>query len=140
MNIMKFLPAVTLLLALNVNAQRNHRENQNMTVEQRVERGSEHAQKELGLTPDQKEKWKTAARERIGANDALREKMKGSTTPEQRKQLREEARKNNSRFDDAVTGMLDAGQKQKYEAKKKERVEKRRQHRKKHADGIDDED
>jgi hypothetical protein len=109
-------------------------------IEQRVEKGAENAQKELALSADQKERWKAAARERMTANDALREKMKGSTTPEERKKIREEMRGNNRRFDESVSGMLDAGQKAKYEKMKKERMEKRKGRGNGKHDDMDDAD
>jgi hypothetical protein len=141
MNILKFIPLMGLaLIGFQAQGQNKHKGERGLSVEERVEKGANHAEKELGLRGDQKEKWKTAARERMQANDALRQKMKGSTTPDERKKMHEEAKANNKRFDEAVSAFLDADQKPKYETLKKKRMEKRRDHIKKKMDDIDDED
>lgn len=92
-----------------------------ISVDQRVKNQSDRAEKELGLNSEQKLKWEAALRERITANKPIKEKLRGATTPEERKQLNAEAKSNMKKFDDTVGLILTPEQKAKYEAKKKEK-------------------
>ncbi|MBA3663862.1 MAG: hypothetical protein H0W61_06600 [Bacteroidetes bacterium] len=107
----------------------------NLTPEDRAKRGTDRAAKEFGLTADQKTKWEAATLERIKANSPLHEKMKGSTTPEERKALHVQAKTNNEKFDSTVKGFLTAEQKTKYDAKIEELKKKRKEQ---HKDGKDE--
>lgn len=97
----------------------------NATPEEKAKNGANHAEKKLGLTADQKSKWEAAALTRIQSNEPLRAKMKGSTTPEERKQIHTSVKENNKKFDETVNGFLTAEQKVKFEAMKKEHRDKR---------------
>jgi Spy/CpxP family protein refolding chaperone len=113
------------------------------TPEERAARGAERAAKDLGLSADQKSKWQTAALERINANAPLHEKMKGSTTPEERKSLHQQAKANNEKFDNTVKGFLTPDQNTKYEQMKADRKQKMKEHHKgkaEHDHPIDDGD
>jgi len=115
----------------------------NLSPEDRAKRSANRAEKEFSLTADQKTKWEAATLERIKANAPLHEKMKGSTTPEERKKLHAEAKVNIDKFENTVKGFLTADQKTKFDAKKEEIKKKRKEH---HKDGneppheIDDQD
>lgn len=93
-------------------------EKANMTPEERAKKSAGRAEKELTLTADQKAKWESAALERIKANQPLREKMKGSTTPEERKTIHSQAKGNMDKFDQTVKGFLTAEQNTKWEQMK----------------------
>ena len=54
---------------------------------------------------------------------AIREKLKGSTTPEERKKLHSEAKANNDKFNTTVSGFLTADQKTKFDKMKTEKQE-----------------
>lgn len=98
--------------------------NKNATPEERAKKGADHAEKKLGLTADQKAKWEAAALERIKANEPHKEKMKGSTTPAERKDIHTAVKANNDKFDATVNAMLTPEQKAKFENEKKERKAK----------------
>ncbi|MBK9284181.1 MAG: hypothetical protein IPM51_07640 [Sphingobacteriaceae bacterium] len=102
------------------------KEMKNKTPEERAKAGANHAEKKLGLTADQKTKWEAACLERIKGNDPHRVKLKGSTTPDERKQIHADVRANNKKFDEAVNSLLTDEQKVKHEAIKKEKMEKRK--------------
>ncbi|MGZ3919133.1 MAG: hypothetical protein ACXVNM_08085 [Bacteroidia bacterium] len=115
----------------------------NLSPEDRAKKSANRAEKEFSLTADQKTKWEAATLERIKANAPLREKMKGSTTPEERKKLHADAKVNIDKFENTVKGFLTAEQKTKFDAKTEEMKKKRMEHQK---DGkeppheIDDQD
>lgn len=114
-----------------------------MSLEDRAKRSANRAEKELSLTADQKSKWETATLERLKANAPLREKMKGSTTPDERKKIHAEAKANIEKFQTTVRGFLNADQKAKFDAKCEELKKKHEEHRKKHNEephDIDDQD
>jgi hypothetical protein len=114
-----------------------------MSLEDRAKRSANRAEKEFALTADQKTKWEAATLERLKANAPLHEKMKGSTTPDERKKLHAEAKTNIDKFETTVKGFLTADQKAKFDAKKDEMKKKREEHRKKHNEEpheIDDQD
>jgi Spy/CpxP family protein refolding chaperone len=113
------------------------------TPQERAQRGAERAAKELGLSADQKSKWEAAALERINANAPLHEKMKASTTPEDRKALHQQAKANNEKFDNTVKGFLTPDQNTKYEQMKADRKQKMKEHHQgkpEHDHPIDDGD
>jgi hypothetical protein len=99
---------------------------QNKTPDERADMEADRAEKELGLNADQKAKWEAAVKERAAANSGLKEKMKGSTTPEERKQLHAQLKANNQKFDESASVFLNADQKAKYDQRKNERMEKRK--------------
>lgn len=92
-----------------------------LSIDQRVKNQSDKAEKDLGLSAEQKTKWANAVRNRITANKPIKEKLQGSTTPDERKKLHAEAKANMKKFDDEVNLFLTPEQKLKYEAKKKEK-------------------
>jgi hypothetical protein len=96
-----------------------------MSPEERAKMETQHAEKKLSLTADQKPKWESASLTRIKANQPFHEKMKGSTTPEERKELHKSIQGNNEAFDKSVNEFLTADQKTKWEAEKKERKDRR---------------
>ncbi len=100
-----------------------------VSIDQRVKNQTDKAEKDLGLTTEQKVKWEAAVRERITANKPIKEKLQGSTTPEERKKLHGDAKANMKKFDDTVALFLTPEQKAKYEAKKKEKKDKVEKHK-----------
>jgi len=89
------------------------------TPEERAKSGANWAEKKLGLNATQKADWEVAALKRIMVNQPLRDKLKGSTTPEERKGLHEQIKANNDAFDVSVGGFLTPEQKTKFETIKK---------------------
>lgn len=92
-----------------------------LTPEERAKKSTNRAEKELGLNADQKAKWEAATLERINANQPLREKMKGSTTPDERKTLHSQAKANMEKFDANVNGFLTAEQQEAWTKMKEKR-------------------
>ncbi|MDX2172693.1 MAG: hypothetical protein SFY56_06190 [Bacteroidota bacterium] len=85
------------------------------TPEEHAKHGAKWATKNLGLTADQTPKWEAAALTRINANAPLREKLKGSTTPDERKATHQQMKANMEKFDAEVNGFLTPEQKTKWE-------------------------
>ncbi len=85
-----------------------------LSAEEKAAKEANKAEKELGLSADQKSKWQAAALKRLHTNKPLIEKMQGSTTPEERKQLKSEIRTNGKTFDQTVSAMLTPEQLTKY--------------------------
>lgn len=108
-------------LALASNAQN---EKEKLTPEAHAKQGAEWASKKLELDAVQQRKWYDAALARINANAPLREKLKGSTTPDERKSIHKEMHNNMETFDTAVNGFLTADQKTKWEQIKAEKKAK----------------
>lgn len=104
---------------------KNH---QNMPVEERAKNNTIKAEKELALTADQKIKWEAASLERMKQNEPLKQKMQGSTTPDERKSLRQQMRANNQKFVQTVLTFLTPDQKTKFEAMKKAKPGKGKGH------------
>ena len=104
---------------------------QDLSPDERASREAEHMAQKLALNAEQKEQWRAAALERLLANAPLKEKMRGSTTPEERHALRAKVRENQMEFDRKVQESLTAEQKTKLEAHRAERREhkKGRRHR-----------
>lgn len=96
----------------------------NKSPEERAKHGANWAEKKLGLNADQKTKWETACLERIKANEPHKEKMRGSTTPEERKAIHQQVKANNENFDKTVNGFLTPEQQAKWEQHKKDQREK----------------
>lgn len=92
-----------------------------LTADERAAKDTQWAVDKLGLTADQKTKWQAAVIERVNANDAIKEKFRGSTTPEERANLKTQMKANSDKFDTTVNGFLTADQKTKFEAAKKEK-------------------
>ena len=112
------------------NGNQNKEQHKNLSPDERAKKETNKASSELGLTEDQKMKWEQASMERIAANAPLKEKMQGSTTPEERKSLKSQIKSNNKKFDESVLAFLTTEQKSKYEAfKQKKKEEKHKQHK-----------
>jgi hypothetical protein len=79
---------------------------QKQSPDERASSQAAKAQKELGLNEEQKIKYEYAARERAMANSEIREKMKGSTTPEERAQLHAQKKANNKTFESNISAFL----------------------------------
>ena len=92
-----------------------------MTPEERAKKGADHAEKKLGLNADQKAQWEVAALKRNMVNQPLHEQLKGSTTPEQRKDIHKQIKANNDAFETSVNAFLTAEQKTKFVQMKEER-------------------
>ncbi|MFN0047779.1 MAG: hypothetical protein ACKVOU_01500 [Cytophagales bacterium] len=106
----------------------------NMTPEERAKKGADSAEKKLGLNTQQKADWEAAALARISANKALKDKMKGSTTPGERKEMKTQFKTNMDAFDAKVKAFLTPDQLTKYEQIKQKRLGKRK------AGKVDDND
>jgi len=83
--------------------------------EEHSKKSADWATKNLGLDGDQKVKWQKAAFERITSNSPLREKLKGPTTPEERKPVHQQMKANMDKFNTDVNTFLTADQKIKWE-------------------------
>lgn len=103
------------------------------TPDEKVALQVQRAEKDLALTATQKAEWERISLERILANEPLKEKLKGSTTPEERKEIRQQMRSNQERFHNSAQKILTPEQKEKYESIRKDRMDrhgKRKGHRK----------
>lgn len=98
-------------------------ERKNMTADEKAQQGANRAEKKLGLNADQKAKWLAASKERIAANEPIRTKLQGSTTPQERKALHAQAEANNDKFETTVKGFLTPEQTMVFEKMKKEKQE-----------------
>jgi hypothetical protein len=92
-----------------------------LTPEERSKKSANHAEKKLALTAQQKADWEVAALKRAMVNDPLQEQLKGSTTPEQRKDIHQKIKANNEAFETSVNFFLTAEQKTKFAQMKEER-------------------
>ena len=110
---------------------RTHKDLPAVTVEERAKKDAERAEKKLALSSDQKAKWELAALEKARANESLATKMKGSTTPEERKAIHSQMRSNKDKFNTTVSSLLTPEQKTKYEQMKKDR-QAQHMHKNKH--------
>lgn len=125
---------VTSLFASQINAQNAQSEKQNkgqyknLSPDERIKKETETASIKLGLNAEQKVKWEQATRERITANAPMKEKLEGSTTPEERKLLKTQMKANAKKFDENVLSFLNPDQKAKYETFKKEQKNKKQKH------------
>lgn len=103
----------------------------NLTPEERAKKGANHAEKKLGLTAQQKADWEVAALKRALVNQPLHEKLKGSTTPEERQAIHKEMKANNEAFETSVNFFLTADQKTKFAAMKADRMKTKKKEMKK---------
>lgn len=94
-----------------------------MTPDERSKASANWAEKKLGLNSQQKTDWQVAVLNRITVNKPLREKLNGSTTPEQRKEVHKQIKTNNEDFYNKVNAFLSPEQKTKFEQIKKEKQE-----------------
>ncbi|MDO8999260.1 MAG: hypothetical protein Q7W45_05810 [Bacteroidota bacterium] len=102
--------------ATPVKKQERKQERKDKTPEEKAKQGANWAEKKLGLTATQKSDWETATLKRIMVNQPIHEKLKGSTTPEERKELHTQIKTNRDAFDTSINGFLTPEQKTKYEA------------------------
>ncbi len=112
-----------------------------MKPEDKALKESNKAEKELALNAEQKAKWQAAALTRINANQPLIEKMQGSTTPEERKQLKSQIRTNGQTFDQTVSAMLTTEQQSKWQTwkgNKKKAMNKKMKQKKWSEDEFED--
>ena len=103
-------------------------EKKQFSPEERAKKDAERAEKKLALSNEQKTKWELAALERAKANAPLKEKMKGCTTPDDRKDIHKQMTLNKINFDTTVMAMLNNDQKVQYEQEKKMRHSKHAHH------------
>lgn len=103
----------------------------NLTPEERAKKGANHAEKKLGLSAQQKADWEVAALKRALVNQPLHEKLKGSTTPEERQSIHKEIKANNDAFETSVNFFLTADQKTKFTAMKADRMKAKKKEMKK---------
>jgi hypothetical protein len=109
--------------------QRQEVSKKDLSPDERASREAEQMTRKLALNAEQKEQWRSAALERLHANAPVKEKMRGSTTPEERHALRARMRENNEAFDKKVQEFLTAEQKTKLEAQRTERREHKKDRR-----------
>jgi hypothetical protein len=112
-----------------------------VNAEDKAAKEANKAEKELGLSAEQKTKWQAAALTRINANKPLIEKMQGSTTPEERKQLKSQIKTNGQSFDQTVNAMLTPEQQTKWKtwkANKKKEMNKKMKEKKWSEDEFED--
>lgn len=98
-----------------------YKQKNQVSPEEHARQSADRAEKNLTLSAEQKAKWETAALTRFRANQPLKQKMKGSTTPEERKSLHSQVKSNNAQFDLTVSSFLTSEQKAKYEQMKTEK-------------------
>ncbi len=118
-----------LVKAQNGNDSKKHAQEEKMqhkTPEEKAKMEANKAEKDLGLNAEQKMKWQNAALERISENAPLREKMKGSTTPEEREKLRSQMKLGKDKFDTNINSFLTSDQKTKWDNAQKERKKRRK--------------
>ena len=101
-------------------------QNKNLTPEERAKKAANWAEKKLGLNAQQKSDWETATLKRNMANQPFHEKLKGSTTPEERNELHTQIRANRDAFETTVNGFLTPEQKTKFDQIKKQNQEEHR--------------
>ncbi|MDZ4665812.1 MAG: hypothetical protein SGJ15_13115 [Bacteroidota bacterium] len=102
-----------------------------LNPEEKSKKGANHAEKKLGLTAQQKADWEVAALKRALVNQPLHEKLKGSTTPEERQSIHKEIKANNDAFETSVNFFLTAEQKTKFASMKEERLKAKKKEMKK---------
>lgn len=90
------------------------------TPEEKAKMETQRATKQLALTTEQQTNWEAAALKRNSANKPLHDKLQGSTTPEERKELHKQVNENNKVFKTTVEAFLTPEQKVKMEEIKKE--------------------
>lgn len=121
------------------NPQAQSKSNQN--PEEKASNEANKAEKKLGLSAEQKSKWQAAALARIQANKPVIEQLQGSTTPGERKILRDRIKSNNTSFDQTVTEMLNAEQNGlwvNWKAEKKKQMQQKAKQKKLAEDEFED--
>jgi hypothetical protein len=103
------------------------------TPADRAGKDADWAEQKLGLSADQKTKWRDASLQRITANEPLREKMKASADKTEKRSLGMQMRDNSKKFEDTVSGVLTADQKTKWEQARQEKKEARKGRMKGHS-------
>lgn len=101
--------------------------NKDMSPEAKAKQETQNATKKLGLSADQASSWEKASLTRLIANKPYMEKLQGSTTPQERKELKVKLKENGVQFDNTVNGFLNAEQKIKWDEWKKEKRAKAHQ-------------
>jgi hypothetical protein len=100
-------------------------------AQQKAQESAEKAAKRYGLNEEQKNRWQGAAKERNMQRMGIKMQMQGETTPEQRKELRAQAKEQNDRFDRNVKEFLTADQYAKFTKDRQEHEKKRKEAAKK---------
>lgn len=103
-----------------------NQQKKDLTPEERAKKAAEWAGKKLGLSAQQKSDWEVAVLKREMANKPFHDKLKGSTTPEERNDLHTQIRANRDAFEATINGFLTAEQKTKFEQIKKQKQEAHR--------------
>jgi len=93
---------------------------------QKAQESAEKATKRYGLNTEQKNRWQGAAMQRNMERMNLKMQMQGETTPEQRKDIRAQAKKQNEQFDANVKQFLTPEQYTKYTKDREEHEKKRK--------------
>jgi hypothetical protein len=96
-----------------------------LTPEQKADKETNNAAAKLGLTDDQKAKFKVYALDRVRSNNAIREKAKASKNADEKKAFRAEAKANHDKFSTNVNSILTSDQQIKWAAHQKKVEEKR---------------
>jgi hypothetical protein len=112
--------------AQNAHKRKNNRTHTEKSPSERASTEADKAQKELGLTADQRQQWETAARERIEANQPLRKDMRNAKTDEEKQVNRDKMRANARTFRDKTQAMLTPDQSEKLREMQEERRKKHR--------------
>ena len=99
------------------------KEFRSLSVDEKAKQSSMWAEKKLGLTSEQKEKWQGLAKERIEANEPIKTKLKGATLPEERKSMRDQIKSNNDKFETGVNQFLTDEQKTKLQKVKSDKMQ-----------------
>lgn len=106
----------------------NSQNKQKLSPEEKAVHEANKAEKRLMLSAEQKSKWQAAALSRIQANEPLIAQLQGSTTPGERKILRDRIKSNGLSFDQTITGMLTSEQNgmwTNWKAEKKKNMQKK---------------
>ena len=93
----------------------------NLSPSERAKKDADQAEKKLSLNSDQKAKWEAVALERATANAPIKEKMKGCTTPQERKTYHSQIKVNQKKYKTSTLALLSPEQKTKYEQIKKQK-------------------
>ena len=107
---------------------------QQLTPEQKLEKEVMRAKTELSLSDEQATKWKAAAEKRNQKLMPVRDKLKGSTTPDERKAYRQEVKGTMDTFNSDVKSFLTAEQNTKWESVRQAKRESMKSRRQKHKD------
>lgn len=125
------LSSVALAQPNSANLPKAQQQKKELSPEERAKKSAERAEKELGLSANQRSQWEAASLKMSNAEKPLREKMKGSTTPKERMDLRKTMMSNRKAFDADVDAFLTPDQKSKraeLKAKRKSDHHKKAKH------------